>query len=167
MMKFIQYQFKSLHQRIDDVLLNVKQEQIEWQPPGLVNPIGAILLHMLNAEDFHIQTILQSQARLWESEHWGARIGLAMPPGQGRFWDEARKNRLDLSSLLAYQASARVATKAYLDQLTPEKLTERITIYGGEMPASEILTGLVIHLAGHAGEIAALLGVQGIQGLPF
>lgn len=80
--EFVQQQFKQLHQRIDDVLANTTTEHFNWQPPGVANPIGATFLHMLNAEDFHIQTILQEQRRVWESEGWGTK--LAWPPRQGK-----------------------------------------------------------------------------------
>jgi len=165
--EYIQNQFISLHQSVDDVLQNLTQGQMEWRPPGLANPIGPIFLHMLNAEDFHIQTILQGKKRLWETESWGDRIGLVMPPGQGRYWDDAQGKPLELAHLLAYQSSVRNATGIYLDRLTPEKVNEKFMTYGGEIPAAQVLAGLIIHLAGHAGEIASLLGMQGTPGLPY
>ena len=97
---FIRQQYASLHQRIDQVMEGVTGEQLNWATPGPSNPIGAIFLHMLGAEDFHIQTLLQEEPRLWETGGWSATFGLALPPGAGRHWEETRNGSFDMEIYL-------------------------------------------------------------------
>lgn len=73
----------------------------------------------------------------------------------------------DTVTLFDYQATVRIATGRYLNQLTAEKLISTVEFHGQGVAVAQILPSLVIHLVGHAGEIAALKGVQGVKGLPF
>ena len=38
---------------------------------------------------------------------------------------------------------------------------------GRKIPAGELLMISVVHTASHAGEMAAIKGIQGLKGLPF
>jgi hypothetical protein len=42
-----------------------------------------------------------------------------------------------------------------------------VSFAGKMFPAAEVLMILIVHTASHAGEIAAIKGMQGIKGLPF
>lgn len=165
--EFVRQLYASLNQWMDVVMQDATEEQFNWTPPGMANAISTTFLHMLNAEDLHIQTILQGKPRIWESSGWSEKIGLAAPPGQGRHWKEARAQALDLATVTKYQQAVRAATDIYLKDLTREKLAKDIAFPGGSRSVAHVLTGLIIHLANHAGEIAALKGIQGVTGLPF
>jgi hypothetical protein len=66
--EFVRQQYRSLHQRIDEVMDNLTSEQFNWIPPGSANAISTTFIHILNAEDVQIQTLLQGKPRIWETE---------------------------------------------------------------------------------------------------
>ena len=61
----------------------------------------------------------------------------------------------------------RGATDTNLAGLSAEELDRKVTFIGAESPVAEVLVMLAVHSAGHAGEIAALRGARGVEGLPF
>jgi uncharacterized damage-inducible protein DinB len=142
------------------------QEQYNWKPPGTANPIGVVFVHMLAMEDAYIQEILLAQPRLWEQENWEERLG-TRAPWRGENWDEVKAKTLEMETVYEYQNSVRAATDAYIANLTPDELDRRVSFLGAERRVADVLAMLVVHNLGHAGEIAALKGIQGVQGLPF
>jgi len=165
--KFIRKLFVQLHDQIVVVMNESSFEQFNWKPPGTMNPISTIFLHIINAEDFHIHTILQGRPRIWETAGWNEKIGLAAPPGRGRNWEEAKARQLLQNDLANYQSSVRKGTDEYLASLTNNKLNGKVSFVGGERQVAEVIASLIIHVASHTGEIAALKGIQGVKGLPL
>jgi len=165
--EFIRQQFAKLHDQIDIVMDETTDRQFNWNPPGTANPIGVIYLHIINAEDFHVHAILQGKPRIWEIAGWDQKTGLASPPGRGRNWEETKTRRFTLDDLSDYQQAVRRDTDEYLAELSVGKLNETVSFSGGERQVAEVIAGLMVHMAGHAGEIAALKGIQGGKGLPF
>ena len=164
---YIQQQMGNLRSHIDTVIRDTTDVQFNWSPPGTINPISAILIHMLMAEDYFIQTVLQGKSPYWEVEAWGRKIGVQTPPGQGSSWDEFRTLKLSVSQILDYERAIRAATDIYLDDLPVEELSRRVNFAGNELSVAQMLMTLVVHSASHAGEIAAVKGMQGIRGLPY
>lgn len=164
--KFIKQFFVKLHDQIDVVMNETTHEQFNWKPPGTMNPISSIFLHIINAEDIHFHAILQGRPRIWETDGWNDKIGLAAPPGRGRNWEEARAKQLSQNDLADYQLLVRKDTDEYLTGLTNSKLNERVSFVGGERQVAEVITSLIVHVASHTGEIAALKGIQGVKGFP-
>jgi uncharacterized damage-inducible protein DinB len=56
------------------------------------------------------------------------------------------------------------ATAAYLRVLNDNNLVEQVEVYGQEQTRAEALFSIIIHNTSHAGEIAALKGLQGTRG---
>ena len=164
--EYVQRQIAAARRLVDAATKDLTDEQFNWSPPGTVNPIRAIFAHMATSEDFYIQTVLQGKPRLWESGGWGEKIGLSAPVGHGR-WEEAIATRLDLGPVREYEAAVRSATEAYVATITPEELDRQVSFMGGQRPLADVLAMIVVHMLSHAGEIAALKGVQGVKGLPF
>jgi uncharacterized damage-inducible protein DinB len=164
---YIQQQMANSHHQIDAVMKDITEEQFNWLPPGTINPISAILVHVLRGEDYFVQAILQGKSRYWELQEWGQKIGIQAPPDPGHSWDEFKTIKISVAPVLAYAQAIRDATDAYLANLTPEELDRQVNFAGHLHPAAEILMILVVHIASHAGEIAAVKGMQGIKGLPF
>ena len=152
---------------VDATFQGLTDEQLNWTPPGEANPIRAALLHTIAAEDRYFQTVLRGQPMLWESGGWSEQVGLPYPPSAGRGWDEVKTTTLALEPVLAYAQAVRAATESYLAALTNEELDRTVQFFGGERPAADVITTFVAHTLGHAGEIAALRGAQGVKGLPF
>ena len=164
---FIQTQFAEAHRLIDASINGATDGQFNWLPPGLANSIKASFIHLVVSEDFFIQQIIQDQPQVWVAGGWAEKIGLPFPPGGGQGWEEIKGVKLALAPVLAYQKEVRAATDAYLAALTSEALDRSISLFGNPAPVAAALAIIVSHIVGHAGEIAALKGVQGIKGLPF
>ncbi len=165
--EYIQRQIATSRRVYDGAMQGLTDEQFNWCPPGLTNPISAIVIHALTSEDRFIQQILQGKPRIWETEGWAEKIGLPVPPGGGRGWDEARGATLALAPVLEYQQAVRAATDAYLATQKPEDLDRMVSMFNSERPAADAFALLVTHFATHTGEIAALKGVHGVKGLPM
>lgn len=164
---YIQQQMANVRRQIDAVVKDTTDEQFNWPPPGTINPISAILIHVLAGEDYFIQAVLQSKPRCWEVQEWGRKIGILTPPEPGHSWDEFKTIKILIAPVLAYEQAIRVATNTYLADLTVEELDRQVNFAGNMLPVAEVLMTLVVHIASHAGEIAAVKGMQGIKGLPF
>jgi len=164
---YIQRQMANVRRQIDIVVQGITDEQFNWPPPGTISPISAILIHMLAGEDYFIQSVIQGKSTFWEVQEWGRKIGVPTPPAQGDSWDELKTLKILVAPVQAYEQAIRIATDGYLADLTVEELNRRVNFAGEELPVAEVLMTLVVHSASHAGEIAAIKGMQGIKGLPF
>lgn len=159
-------QFRWLRRQSDSVLLDTTDEHFNWTPPGTVSSISAIFVHMLAVEDAYIQEAILGQPRLWDAQGWEDRIG-SRAPWRGENWDDIRGKQLTLEDAAQFQMVVRAATDAYLESLTPEELDRRVNFLDKERRVADVLAMLVVHNLGHAGEIAALKGIQGVAGLSF
>jgi len=164
---YIRQQMNNAYQQLDTIMQDITEDQFNWLPSGTINPISVILVHVLGGEDFFVQSILQAKPRIWESQKWGQNIGIQEPPGPGSNWDEIRAIKMTMAPLLAYGQALRKATDTYLANLTPAELEHQVNFAGQPRSVAEILMILVVHIASHAGEMAAVKGMQGIKGLPF
>jgi uncharacterized damage-inducible protein DinB len=158
---------EAAHEQTDDSMKDTTVEQFNWTPLGTANPISAVFVHLLNSEDFFVQAILQEKPRFWGAGDWSERTGVKNTPGYGDNWDEFKHASLALGPVLAYQQLVRAATDSYLDKLTPDDLERKVKFAGGERSVAAILILLASHTLCHAGEIAALKGIQGTKGLPY
>jgi hypothetical protein len=163
---YITCQFASLRGLVDAALAGLTNEQLTWIPPGTANPIGLTALHMLASEDKFI-ALLRGKERLWQIQNWSGTFNLAEPPGFGGDWTLLRHATLTVEHLLAYQVVVRVETDFYLDALTPEALEFPVKLFTEHDKAADVLALLISHTLVHAGELAALKGVNGVKGLPF
>ncbi len=164
---YIQLQIANMRRQMDVVVSDITDEQLNWPPPGTISPISAILIHTLAGEDYFIQIVIQGKPTRWVVEEWDQKIGIQSPPEQGRSWDEYKTVKISVTPVLAYEQVIRVATDAYLANLTLKELDRHVSFAGNELTVAEVLMTLVVHSASHAGEIAAIKGMQGYKGLPF
>jgi hypothetical protein len=75
---------------------------------------------------------------------------------------------MDLPKFQEFAKAVYANTDAYLATLSDADLERKIQGPAGETTLGWFLTTiLATHFPGHAGEIAALKGVQGMKGLPF
>ncbi|MBM4456145.1 MAG: DinB family protein [Chloroflexi bacterium] len=164
--EYVKRQIAAARRLLDAAMQDVSDEQFNWAPPGVANPIKSAFIHLVAAEDSFIQRAIQGKPRLWEAEGWGEKVGLTSALGRGA-WDETRAATLAVAPARAYEQAVRAATDAYLAGLTAEELDRQVSLFGGQRAVADVLALLVVHALGHAGEIAAAKGVQGVKGLPF
>jgi uncharacterized damage-inducible protein DinB len=164
---FIRHMIDSVRRQTDDSMKDTTVEQFNWAPPGTASPISAVLVHLLNGEDFFFQTIIQGRPKLWDSDGWGEKTGVKNTPDFGGNWEEFKQMTLALEPVLAYQGALRAAEDAYLDTLNPEELEREVEFSPNENTVAAILIHIISHSFCHAGEIAVLKGIQGVKGLPY
>ena len=165
--EYIRQLITGVRNQTDDSLKDTTAAQFNWAPPGTASPISAVLIHLLTSEDFFVHEVLQGKLQQWEQGGWGEKTGVKNTPDYGGNWEEFKKMTLSLEPVLAYRQAVRAATDAYLDSLTPEMLAGKVKFADGESTVAGMITILVCHTLCHAGEIAALKGVQGGKGLPY
>ena len=163
----IQKQMVNVHGQVDIVMKDLTGEQFNWLPPGTISPISAILLHMLSGEDFFIHGIIQGKPGCWDEQGWLGKIGIQAPGGPVNNWEVFKSTRIAIAPVLAYGLAVRAATEAYLAGLTADELDRQVSFVGRMLSLGEVLAILMNHITCHAGEIAAVKGMQGLKGLPF
>jgi hypothetical protein len=164
---FIQQEMGNVRDQIEIVMKGVTEEQFNWASPGTISPISAILLHLLSSEDFFIQGLIQGSPQCWEVQGWLEKIGIQAPGGRVNNWEAFKSARVSIAPVLAYGEAVHAATDAYLAALTADELDRPVDFAGKTRTLAEILIMLMVHLASHAGEMAAIKGMQGGRGLPF
>jgi hypothetical protein len=161
-------QFKVNHYVLDGTIADCVQEVAGKPLAGAnIHTISTIYAHALSSEDYMVNQVGHGGPLLLETGGWGVRLGLAdveqlmkAAPGSTAF---------DLGLLREYAAAVRAASERFFDETTEENLARLVDSYlGGQVPVAEYhAIFAVTHLAEHTGEIAALKGVHGLQGLPF
>ena len=164
---YMQQQFLAMRRLSAAAIDGTTDAQLNWTPPGQVHAIKGALVHLIASEDRLIQSVIQGKPMLWASDGWGGRLGLGAAPGMGQGWEEVAQTTLAVAPIQAYRQAVQAATEAYLAALTPDELDRRVLFIRGEAPVAQVLSTIVVHVMGHAGEIAALKGLQGVKGLPF
>jgi hypothetical protein len=166
---YVRQDMQWAHELLDMVMADVTPEQAHWIPPGIANPLGAMYVHAVSAEDGVINVLLRGGAPLFASE-WAGKTGASEPRWQiDSEWGRAVK--VDLPAFRKYAQAVHAATDGYLASLTAGELDRPIDLSSngmGQRPVSWVLGALVIsHLNNMAGEISVLKGLQGAKGYPF
>lgn len=133
------------------------------------NTIAAIYAHGVIAEDVIGTAFLQGKAPMYQEEGWESRLGIAfpgVPPQMTPEW--AASVKMEIPAFQEYAKAVYGATDAYLAAVSDAELDRKTQGPFGETTIGWMVSALLAtHPIGHAGEIAALKGVQGEKGLPF
>src|SRR5262249_20019387 len=95
---------------------DVGPEEANHVPSGACHPIGALMAHILHAEDFMMNTAVQGEPPLWESDGWAARVGGAMLVSPEE--SAARAYRCDPGRLAEYATAVFANTDTVLGGFT-------------------------------------------------
>ena len=164
MIGLLQHEFALMRHHVTGIIQGLTKDELFWMPPGVANSIGTTLLHVLTGEDRLIQTVLQGKPSLWEADRWYEQIGVIRLPVRGDDWTGVDLISLQVPALFAYAQVVEQATATYLHLLNDNNLEEQVEVYGQEQARAEVLFSIIIHNTSHAGEIAALKGLQGMRG---
>lgn len=168
-LSFAREQMQWAHELLEMVMADVTEEQAHWQPPGIANPIGALYVHAVTAEDGVVNAMIRGGMPLFAGE-WAGRTG-ASDPSPFMSLDWSRNLKVDLPAVRQYAQAVYAHTDNYLLGLTAADLEQMVDLTQmgmSERPLSWCLNALVAsHLNNMAGEISALKGVQGAKGYPF
>jgi uncharacterized damage-inducible protein DinB len=150
---------------LQTALNNVPAEAMWREPPGNTNRVGSIYAHAVGVEDLYVQQILQERVMAWESGGWGEKLGRQSAPN---LWESAG-SAIDLDAFLQYRRSVYTTSELYIASLSPDGFDRMVGFPGRDwsMSVAQLLTVVISHNTGHAGEIAALNGVFGGKGLPY
>lgn len=144
-------------------------EQLHRQPGGRARPIAAQVAHLVMSEDTIFATAFGRYAPLMTSTH-ADRTGISEPPPAGDWSEWALRVQVDLPVALEYARAVFAFTDEYLASLNDDELTREVdlTIIGsGVYTLAALINSMALHVAAHAGEIAALKGLLGLQGYAF
>ena len=163
---------------IDRTLDGLTPAELKWRPRPDANSIGLILFHCIRSEDRLIH-ILQGKPQLWESEKLYQKFNKTIEDGGAHYTAEQVAAFVvpDVKDLLAYSEMVRKNTLEYLKGLKPKDFDKKvnlpppptpIVIPAGRpipmRPFNPIVGSMLVHevteLAGHAGEISYIRGLQ-------
>jgi hypothetical protein len=160
---------------LDGTMADVTQEQADYIPPGIANPIGATYAHVLWSEDMTVQGMFRQMQPLFAS-NWAGRTGLSEPmPSPGPEWVNyrpwTRNVKVDLAALRQYGQAVGAETDAWIAGLNEADVDRPIDLsfidLGQQTLGSAIGLLIANHLGTETGEIAVLKGIQGARGYPF
>lgn len=156
---------------LDLVVADLTQEQADWTPPGLANPIGATYWHTASSVDDLVHRWIQGGEPLYLKEGWQGKVLTVAPSEPGRGGDMLaymQAIRVDVPTLHQYFAVVAKAAQSWLASVTPEELGREMETPFGTVTVGALLERFgVWHISAHCGEIAALKGCLGAKGYPF
>jgi hypothetical protein len=136
----------------------------ERLPGATITSIAAIYAHTIFGEDGLLNGMVRGETPVYYKGGWSEKIGIDMPQGGLEpDWDV----NMDLGLFRKYAADVYRSTDEYLASATDAEF-ERIVEPGfaPPMPVSTFVGNVLVwHVATHQGEISALKGVQGMNGL--
>src|SRR3972149_577969 len=92
-------QLEGAHAVLEQTMADVSEEQANWAPPGIANPLGATYAHAVSAEDAMVNGMLRGGATLIASASAG-KVGLSeLPPTEGDYGEGAGRVKVALPSL--------------------------------------------------------------------
>jgi hypothetical protein len=165
-----QFSLKSALDILGAVTGDLTQEQADWVPEGVANPIGATYWHIISSVDQAVYGWGMGQAPLGETAGWQEKVLLTAAPDWGAedIVAKMRALRVDLAAMHGYAQAVGEAAQGWLAILAPEDLERKIETPLGEQSLDQMLATFVMwHINAHCGEIAALKGCQGAKGYPF
>ncbi|MGD2178792.1 MAG: DinB family protein [Anaerolineae bacterium] len=168
-----QYSLGFAFDLLEQVVSDLTQEEADWMPPGMANPIGALYWHTISYVDQLVHDWAIGEPPLKQTAGWEEKVVIAAPPKDpedpmGDLRAIRQGLRVDLPALHDYAGATAQALQDWLASLTPEDLDRTIETTIGELNVAQMLGSYVIwHINVHCGEIAALKGCQGLHGYPW
>jgi hypothetical protein len=166
-----QFALGSAFDILGQVCADLTQEQADWIPPGVANPIGALYWHTISGADEVVNRWLLGQEPLHQREGWRQRVvsePVAEPSGGEGWLDYLRALRADVTAMGDYAKAVEADIRTWLSSLAPEDLDRPLRTPIGEYTIAQTLEVFVIwHINAHCGEISALKGCLGARGYPF
>ena len=132
---------------------------------SLTNPIGATYAHTAITQDLVLVRGLMGREPVYHDSGIGERVGFELPESPVISRDYTTSLTFELEPLREYVAAVRAAVDGYLESAPEEELQAEVPF--GPTPRTKLWvfgTLGVWHVASHQGEIAALMGIEGVQG---
>lgn len=168
--ELIRFSLGNAFDMLGQVTADLTQEQADWTPPGIANPIGALYWHVVSSVDYIVHDWCMEQRPVSQRAGWREKVLIASAPEDEKdpSLAQMRAIRVDLPALHEYAQAVAGTTQGWLTSLTPENLERKVDTPIGELNLAQLLTTFVIwHVDAHCGEISALKGCLSARGYPF
>jgi hypothetical protein len=179
MKDLVQNGFDNVKRTLDRTLDGLTAEELKWQPKPDANSIGLILFHMIRTEDSMVHR-MQGKPQIWETEKWYQKFNKTIEDGGAHYTVEQVAAFVvpDVKELLAYREMVGKNTLEYLKGLKPKDFDKKVNLPPPPAPVAmpagnppphrppfePIVGSMLMHevteLAGHAGEISYIRGLQ-------
>src|SRR5262245_13086091 len=135
--------FEFSHRWFTGTIADLTPELTNFVSPGKVHPIGELVTHVVNAEDYFINERIRQEKPLWEQEGWGEKLGLPFVLHHEE--QAAREFRCDIAALQPYIDAVFSATTAHLATMHDADL-DRLISTGplGDMRVGEVAQFFII-----------------------
>jgi hypothetical protein len=167
--ELVQFSLGNAFGILGQVTADLTQEQADWVPPGIANPIGALYWHTMTSVDYVVHKWCQEEEPLSQGAGWQERVLIAGGQDGGEeTLEQMRAMRVNLPELHNYAQAVAEAAQGWLSSLEPQDLEREVSTSLGEQTLAQLLETFVIwHINAHCGEVAALKGCLGAKGYPF
>lgn len=137
-------------------------EQFNWTPGGTANTPGQSHVHAITSADFFVNGMLAGKPLIWK----GFAADHNLPENPMEIWKY--EGTIPVAAMTEYAASVLKSVQEYVNTLNDDDLDREVdTQFFGKKTIAWVLQLAGYHLAGHAGDISAVKGMQGLKGLPF
>lgn len=156
---------KHIHNQVLTIVSDLTPEQFAYRPGGTANPIGPTLHHIIATHDRIINEFIQGRDTQWVRGNWADKLGL---PSTHRLEpDLAEFERFDFTAYRPYIDAVYEEALATIPTIGPADLDREVPGFRGPVRLGDLIgRTLLLHIATHLGEIAAVKGLQGLKGLP-
>jgi len=158
-------QMQSLHGTLEAAIGDCSAETLTRRIPGsTTGAINSIYAHTIFGEDGLLNGLIRGQAPVYFAGGWAPKVGLDMPQ-EGMEPDV--DVTFDINLFREYAAAVYQSTYEYLATVTDADLDRVVDAgFAPPMPVRSFVANILVwHVATHQGEISALKGVQGLNGL--
>ena len=153
--ELLQYSLDTAFGILSQVTADLSQEQVDWQPPGVVSSIGSIYSHLITYLDLFLREICIGQRY---------ELFASPPPPEVVMRDV----QVDLLKLHSLAKNIITLTDDWLSSLTPADLDNKLESSVGSINVGQMVEVYIIwHINVHCGEISALKGCQDAKGYPW
>lgn len=131
----------------------------------LTNSIGSTYAHTVVTQDLMLVGGLMGRQPVYHESKIGEKVGFELPESPVISQDYTASLTFEIEPLREYAAAVRLAVDDYIATASEEELQAEVPF--GPQPQTKLWvfgTLCVWHIASHQGEIAALMGLEGLQG---
>ena len=165
LLEYLRTSVKAVDEMVETAMQDLTDEVVNFEPGGTSNTIAQLLAHMVSGQDAVINERIGGGRSLHESG-WAEKTGI--PLDRPQIWQRDAW-KLNLAGFDAYRKEVAQRSEAAFEAIKPEDLDREIEWARG--PSRSLSTTMQVifinHGMGHCGEISAIKGMQGLEGLPF
>ena len=136
--------------------------QYNLDGPGTCNAAAKSHVHALTSFDFFVLNKAKGAEMIWPG--FATKNGL--PPNPMEIWGHSAN--ISGAAMKDYAEQVEKATLDYIGTISDTDLDRQVdTQFFGMQNVAYLLQLAAMHATGHAGDVAAVKGSQGLKGLPF